>query len=168
GKTPDFVLDLDTTRFDVSGRVMELAERFQTQVATLNCAKGAVPESSPQFVGTYAGIASSPATRDAIEGSDCLLTVGYRRVETTVGFFTDKLPASSSHLNSAYVDTADKSYQGVYVAELCSPYLTRLRASLRRNCQLPHSSSRPSFPRTIPSPKTHIGKRCRVFCIPAM
>jgi indolepyruvate decarboxylase len=88
------------------------------QVATLNCAKGAVPESSPQFVGTYAGIASSPATREAIEGSDCLLTVGYRRVETTVGFFTDKLPASAIHLNSDSVDAADKNYQGVYIAEL--------------------------------------------------
>jgi indolepyruvate decarboxylase len=69
-------------------------------------------------VGTYAGIASSAATREAIEGSDCLLTVGYRRVETKVGFFTDKLPASSIHLNSDSVDMAEKNYQGVYVAEL--------------------------------------------------
>ena len=88
------------------------------QVATLNCAKGAVRESSRQFVGTYAGIASSPATREAIEGSDCLLTVGYRRVERTVGFFTDKLPASAIHLNSDSVDTADKNYQGVHIAQL--------------------------------------------------
>jgi indolepyruvate decarboxylase len=63
-------------------------------------------------------MASSPTTREAIEASDCLLTVGYRRVETTSGFFTDKLPASAIHLNSSYVDTADKNYQGVYIAEL--------------------------------------------------
>jgi indolepyruvate decarboxylase len=117
-KSPAFLLDLDAIRFGVSGQIMELAERFHMQVATLNCAKGAVPESSSQFVGTYAGIASSPATREAIEGSDCLLTVGYRRVETTVGFFTDKLPASAIHLNSGSVDTADKNYQGIYIAEL--------------------------------------------------
>src|SRR5262249_45168403 len=85
---------------------------------TLNCAKGAVPENSPRFVGTYAGIASSSATREAIEGSDCLLTVGYRRIETTVGFFTEKLPASTIHLNSDNVGTADKNYQGIYIAEL--------------------------------------------------
>jgi TPP-dependent 2-oxoacid decarboxylase len=117
-RSPAFLLDLDAIRFGVSGQIMELAERFQMQVATLNCAKGAVRESSPQFLGTYAGIASSPATREAIEGSDCLLTVGYRRVETTVGFFTDKLPPSAIHLNSTYVDTADQNYQGVYIAEL--------------------------------------------------
>src|SRR5262245_15971546 len=76
GKSPAFLLDLDAIRFGVSGQIMELAERFQMQVATLNCAKGAVPETYSHFVGTYAGIASSPATRQAIDGSDCLLTVG--------------------------------------------------------------------------------------------
>ena len=117
-KSPAFLLDIDAMRFGVSPQIMELAERFHMQVATLNCAKGAVPESSPQFVGTYAGIASAPATREAIQGSDCLLTVGYRRIESTTGFFTDKLPASAIHLNSTYVDTADKNFQGVYLGEL--------------------------------------------------
>src|SRR5215469_7662912 len=117
-KSPAFLLDLDAIRFGVSEQIMALSERFHVQIATLNCAKGAVPESSPQYVGTYAGIASAPATREAIEESDCLLTVGYRRVETTVGFFTDKLPVSAIHLNSDSIDTADKNYQGVYIAEL--------------------------------------------------
>src|SRR5215510_3892298 len=61
-KSPAFLLDLDAIRFGVAGEIMELTERFRMQVATLNCAKGAVAESSPQFVGTYAGIASAPAT----------------------------------------------------------------------------------------------------------
>jgi indolepyruvate decarboxylase len=117
-KSPAFLLDIDAIRFGVSTQIMELAERFHMHVATLNCAKGAVPESSPRFIGIYAGVASSAATREAIEGSDCLLTVGYRRVESTTGFFTDKLPASAIHLNSTYVDGADKNFQGVYLAEL--------------------------------------------------
>ena len=117
-KSPAFLLDLDANRFGVSGQIMELAERFQMHVATLNCAKGAVPETSTQFVGTYAGIGSAPPTREAIEGSDCLLTVGYRRIESTSGFFTDKLPASAIHLNSTHVDLPEKNYQGVYIAEL--------------------------------------------------
>jgi indolepyruvate decarboxylase len=123
-KSPAFLLDLDAIRFGVSGQIglsgqiMEVAQRFQMRLATLNCAKGAVSESSPYFVGTYVGIASAPAAREAIEGSDCLLTVGYRRVESTTGFFTDKLPASAIHLNSSYVDAADKNFQGVYLAEL--------------------------------------------------
>src|SRR5262245_40029919 len=117
-KSPAFLLDLDAIRFGVSPQIMKLAERFQMPIATLNCAKGAVPETSSRFIGTYAGRGSSPATRQAIEGSDCLLTVGYRRVESTTGFFSDKLPASAIHLNSSYVDMADENYQGVYIAEL--------------------------------------------------
>jgi indolepyruvate decarboxylase len=117
-KSPAFLLDLDASRFGVCGQIMELTECFQMRVATLNCAKGAVPENSAHFAGTYAGVGSSPATREAIEGSDCLLTVGYRRVESTTGFFTDKLPASAIHLQSSYVDTAEKNYQGVYLEEL--------------------------------------------------
>src|SRR5215472_11239128 len=74
-KAPTFLLDLDAIRFGLSPQIMELAERLQIRVATLNCAKGAVPETSNHFVGTYAGIASSAATRAAVEESDCLLTV---------------------------------------------------------------------------------------------
>src|SRR5215471_27289 len=42
-KSPAFLLDIDAIRFGISDQVMQLAERFQIQVATLNCAKGAVP-----------------------------------------------------------------------------------------------------------------------------
>jgi len=122
-KSPAFLLDIDAMRFGVSAQIMELAELFNMHVATLNCAKGAVPEGSPQFIGIYAGIASAPATREAIEGSDCLLTVGYRRVESTTGFFTDKLPASTIHLNSTWVDMTDKNFQGVCLGELLQSIL---------------------------------------------
>jgi indolepyruvate decarboxylase len=118
-KSPALLLDIDAMRFDISKQILDLAERFQMQVAVLNCAKGAFPENSSHYVGTYVGsIASSPATRDAVEGSDCLLTIGYRRVETTTGFLTEKLPVSAIHLYSESVDTAGKNYQGVYIAEL--------------------------------------------------
>jgi indolepyruvate decarboxylase len=146
-KSPAFLLDMDTMRFGLTRQILELAERFQMQVAMLNCAKGAFPESSPQLVGTYAGIASSPATRQAIEGSDCLLTVGYRRVETTTGFFTDKLPASAIHLNSESVDTAGKNYQGVYIAELLqsivdsSSNIVTKEKPVRASKQLPFAPS---------------------------
>jgi indolepyruvate decarboxylase len=121
--SPVFLLDLDAIRFGVADRITELADRFGAQIATLNCAKGAVSERSGHFVGTYGGIASAPATRAAVEGSDCLLAVGYRRVESTTGFFTDKLPASAIHLHASYVETAAASYQGVQLAELLQSML---------------------------------------------
>ena len=117
----------------VTEQIMELGERFHMQVAKLNCAKGAVPESSSHFVGTYAGIASSPATREAIEASDCLLTVGYRRIESTTVFFTDKLPASAIHLNSSYLDTADKKMVSCLLENFRKPH-HRAHATLASRC----------------------------------
>jgi len=147
-KAPVFLLDLDTIRFGLSGPIMELAERFRMQVATLNCAKGAVPETSAHFIGTYAGAGSAPETREAIEGSDCLVTVGYRRVEATTGFFSDKLPGSAVHLSSDYVDTADKNYQGVYIAELVQSLVDSSSSTMISKKEAP----RPPAPSTfVPS-----------------
>src|SRR5499427_812763 len=146
-QSPAFLLDLDAIRFGVSKQIMELAERFHIQVATLNCAKGVVPESSGHFVGTYAGIASSPATREAVEASDCLLTVGYRRIESTTGFFTDKLPASAIHLNSSSVDVANENYQGVYIAELLQSIVNSASGIVTKK-----QPARPSTPQSfVPS-----------------
>jgi indolepyruvate decarboxylase len=146
-RSPAFLLDLDAIRFGVSEQIVTLAERFHMQVATLNCAKGAVPESSSRFVGTYAGIGSPHATREAIERSDCLLTVGFRRIEATTGFFTDKLPASTIQINSAGVDTAEMTYQGVFIAELLQSLIDE-----SSNIVTKTESARPSKPMTfVPS-----------------
>jgi TPP-dependent 2-oxoacid decarboxylase len=165
-KSPAFLLDLDAIRFGVSRQIMELAERFHIQVATLNCAKGAVPESSLQFVGTYAGIASSPATREAIEGSDCLLTVGYRRVETTVGFFTDRLPASTIHLNSDSVDTGDKNYQGVYIGELLRSMVDSSSGSVTKKQPARPSKQLPFVPSDDPLTQDGYWKAMQNFLRP--
>jgi indolepyruvate decarboxylase len=122
-QSPAFLLDLDADRFGVAKQVAELAARWQMRVATMNTSKGVFCETSPLFVGTYIGIASAPATREAIEQSDCLLTVGYRRVETATGFFTDKLPESAIQINSRYVDVGAKNFQGVHIAELLNALL---------------------------------------------
>lgn len=165
-KSPAFLVDIDVMRFGVSRQIMELAERFQMQVATLNCAKGAVPESSSQLVGTYAGIASSPATREAIEGSDCLLTVGYRRVETTVGFFSDKLPASAIHMNSDHVDTADKNYQGVYIAELLQSIISSSSGIVRTKQPARPSKQMPFVPSDGPLTQDAYWKAIQNFLRP--
>ena len=117
-KSPAFLLDLDADRFGVAKLIAELADRWQMRVATINTCKGVFREASPLYVGTYIGSASSPAAREAVEKSDCLLKVGYRRIESTSGFFTDNLPQSAIDLNSNHVEIGPQSYQGVNIAEL--------------------------------------------------
>jgi indolepyruvate decarboxylase len=121
--TPAFLLDLDADRFGVRDHINGLALRWHMRVATLNTCKGGFRETSPLYVGTYAGVASAPITRDAIEESDCLITIGYRRIESTTGFFTDKLPPSAIAVSSDHVDIGGETYQGVNIAELMQALL---------------------------------------------
>jgi indolepyruvate decarboxylase len=88
------------------------------RVTTLNTSKGVFPETSPLFAGTYAGVASAPAAREAVEQSDCLIAIGYRRVEVVSGFFTDQLPPTTIHLHTDFVDVGEHNFQGVHLAEL--------------------------------------------------
>src|SRR5262249_51218538 len=77
----------------------------------------------PLFAGTYAGLGSAPTAREAVESSDCLLTVGLRRVELTTGFFTNNLPASAIHLNAFSADLGADNYQAVTLRELLQALL---------------------------------------------
>jgi indolepyruvate decarboxylase len=117
-RSPAFLLDLDAHRFGVAEEITRLAERWQMRVATMNTSKGVFPETSLLYVGTYIGVASSPAAREAVEQSDCLLAIGYRRIESTTGFFTDKVPESAIRVESDHVDMGAKNYQGVSIRNL--------------------------------------------------
>ena len=165
-KAPAFLLDVDAMRFGISEKIVELAERFQIRVATLNCSKGAFPETSSLYVGTYAGIASMAETRQAVEGSDCLLTVGYTRMESTTGFFTDKLPASAIHLNAAYVDTAGKNFQAVYIAELLQYILKSSSGIVTKKHPARSLQPAPIVPSNSPLTQSEYWKAIRGFLRP--
>jgi indolepyruvate decarboxylase len=64
------------------------------------------------------GVASAPDTRNAIEKSDCLLTVGLRRLDSTSAFFSDSIPATAIHLNATSVNVGLDNYQAVSLSEL--------------------------------------------------
>ena len=57
---------------------MALAEKVQVPVAVVATAKAVIDETFPQYLGLYNGEASQPQVREAIENSDCLLSIGYR------------------------------------------------------------------------------------------
>jgi indolepyruvate decarboxylase len=115
---PAFLLDLDAHRFSVVGEIRRLAEKLQMPVAVLNTCKASFDETSPLFAGVYLGVASAPVTRDAVEKSDCLLTIGLRRLDSTSGFFSDSIPSSAIHLNAGSVNLGLDNYQGVSLPEL--------------------------------------------------
>src|SRR5262249_45135281 len=75
-------------------------------------------ETFDYYVGIYNGKASAPHVRDAIEKSDCLLTIGYRPIEVTTGDFTASLPANTIRARGYSVDVGDDNYQAVTLKEV--------------------------------------------------
>jgi indolepyruvate decarboxylase len=147
-KSPALLLDLDAERFGVRVQLAALAEAWQMRVANMNTCKGVFPETSPLFVGTYAGHDSTPAARTAVEQSDCLLTVGYRRIESTTGFFTDHLPASVIHLQAYSTDVGADNYQNVTLPELVQGMLTTSPTAARKQAAQPTASGPVAAPPT--------------------
>ncbi len=116
--SPAFLLDLDADRFGVLGEILRLAEKLQMPVAVLNTCKASFDETSPLFAGIYLGVASAPVTRDAVEKSDCLLTIGLRRLDSTSAFFSDSIPSTAIHLSGSSVNLGLDNYQAVSLSEL--------------------------------------------------
>jgi indolepyruvate decarboxylase len=115
---PAILVDADADRFGVAPELMELAAKIQAPVAVINAAKAVIDETFPYYLGIYGGKASEPYVREAIEGSDCLLSVGYRPIEVTTGDFTASLPAHTIHARGHSVDVGDDNYQAVTLKEV--------------------------------------------------
>ena len=132
-KSPAFLLDLDADRFGVLGHIERLAKKLEMPVAVLNTCKAAIDETSPLFAGVYLGVASSTATRNAVEKSDCLLTVGLRRLDSTSAFFNDAIPVSAIHLNARSVNLGLENYQAVNLRELLEKLIESSAAIVGRS-----------------------------------
>jgi indolepyruvate decarboxylase len=117
-KSPAILVDADADRFGVAADLVELAEKVQAPVAVINTAKAVIDETFPHFLGIYNGKASAPHVREAIENSDCVLSVGYRPIEVTTGDFTSALPADTIRARGHSVDIGDDNYQAVTLKEV--------------------------------------------------
>ncbi|MHC8374925.1 hypothetical protein ACYZT3_02315 [Pseudomonas sp. MDT1-16] len=53
--------------------------------------KAMLPESHRLFLGTYVGAGSAPSVREAIENSDCVISIGARFTDTSTGLFSVSL-----------------------------------------------------------------------------
>ena len=117
-KSPAILVDLDAGRFGVAAEIMGLAEKMQVPVAVVATAKAVIDETFPHYLGLYNGKASQPHVREAIETSDCLLSIGYRPNDLTTGDFTGSLPAATIHVRGHSVDVGEDNYQAVTLTEV--------------------------------------------------
>jgi indolepyruvate decarboxylase len=116
--SPAILVDSDADRFGATAEVMGLAEKIQAPVAVVSTAKAAIDETFHQYIGLYNGKSSQPGVQEAIEQSDCLLSIGYRLIDLTSGDFTASLPASTINLRGHSVDVGEDNYQAVTLKEV--------------------------------------------------
>ncbi|HXW34341.1 MAG TPA: thiamine pyrophosphate-binding protein [Acidimicrobiales bacterium] len=116
--SPAILVDQDADRYGAAVEITELAQKLQMPVAVTGPAKAVIDETFPYYVGIYNGKASPPATVDAIEASDCLLSVAYRPIDGTSGDFTASLPADTIRARGHSVDIGEENYQAVTLKEV--------------------------------------------------
>ena len=116
--SPAILVDQDADRYGAAAAIMELAAKAQIPVAVTGPAKAVIDETFPYYAGIYNGKGSAPSTREAVEGSDCLLSVAYRPIDGTSGDFTAKLPANTIHARGHSFDIGEDNYQAVTLKEV--------------------------------------------------
>jgi indolepyruvate decarboxylase len=117
-RSPAILVDQEVARYTAATEVMGLAEKLQLPVAVTGPAKAVIDETFPYYAGVYNGRASAPQTREAIEASDCLLSIGYRPIDGTSGDFTASLPANTIRARGHSVDVGEDNYQAVTLKEV--------------------------------------------------
>ena len=88
---PVIIVGVEIHRFRLREQVVHLAERLNVPVASSFLGRGVFPTRHPQFAGTYLGVASPQPLRDIVESSDCVLLLGERISDTSLGVSADRL-----------------------------------------------------------------------------
>ena len=94
-RQPVIIVGVEVHRFRLREQVVRLAERLNVPVASSFLGRGVFPTRHPQFAGTYLGVVSPQPLRDAVEGSDCVLLLGERISDTSLGVSADRLTESN-------------------------------------------------------------------------
>jgi indolepyruvate decarboxylase len=82
---PVLIVGVEVHRFDLREPVIRLAVALGVPVASSFLGRGVFPTRHPQFAGTYLGLASPPPLRQVVEDSDCVLLLGERISDTSLG-----------------------------------------------------------------------------------
>ena len=90
-RLPVLIVGVEVHRFGLRDAVVRLAERLRISVASSFLGRGVFPTRHEQFIGTYLGAVSPQPMRQLVEQSDCLLLLGERLSDVSLGVSADLL-----------------------------------------------------------------------------
>ncbi|CAN5705319.1 indolepyruvate/phenylpyruvate decarboxylase [soil metagenome] len=153
---PALYVGVGVRRHGLTGAVVRLAERLKLPVATDVLGKASFPESHPQFAGVYMGALGDPTARALLDGSDCVLSLGVVRTDTSTGFWTERIdPAALISVEAEAVRIRFHRYDNLPIARVVTAMGDRLPPSDR---QAPAFSYTPEPPSPRPGPGLRIAE----------
>ncbi|KAL6452872.1 PDC11 Pyruvate decarboxylase [Candida maltosa Xu316] len=120
-KDPVIIIDACCARHDSTPEAKKLIELTSFKFAVTPMAKGSrdIDESSSRFIGTYVGDLSYPRTKDLVESSDLVLSLGAVLSDYNTGSFSYSLDnAKVVEFHSDYTKIKSAHYPGIRMKEL--------------------------------------------------
>jgi indolepyruvate decarboxylase len=134
-RRPVLIVGIEVHRFRLQRQVVELAERLGLPVCSSFLGTAIFPEDHPQYVGTYLGTVSPPATRAVVEQSDCVLLLGERISDTGLGISSAFLrPGNLIVCASRGVFIRHHRYEGTPLDRLLAHLLERAEPAAQAVC----------------------------------
>ncbi len=90
-ESPIILAGLEVLRFGLGRETLHLIETSEVPFSTMLSSKSVLPELHPQFTGIYQGGWSKTSTKQQIEDSDCLITLGAWMTDYDTGLFSINL-----------------------------------------------------------------------------
>lgn len=90
-KTTTLMADLMVHRLGLQNQLKSLIADTEIPYTTLSWGKTLLDENSERWAGTYAGVASRPIVKDAVENCECLIKIGVQYTDTTTAGFSQNI-----------------------------------------------------------------------------
>ncbi|MEC5210896.1 TPP-dependent 2-oxoacid decarboxylase [Psychrobacter sp. PL15] len=90
-KTTTLMADLMVHRLGLQNQLKALIADTEIPYTTLSWGKTLLDEHSERWAGTYAGVASRPVVKDAVENCECLIKIGVQYTDTTTAGFSQDI-----------------------------------------------------------------------------
>lgn len=147
-KLPILWAGVEIQRFGLQDTLQELVDASGFYFTTTSLGKTVLDESQKQFIGTYAGPASVPLTWDAMNASDCIITLGAIITD-------DYLNIINSSFGEMILVTDEETrigcqyYHNVTLKDFLEGLLARVKANKRRLRKYYLPKSKPEEPPKI-------------------
>lgn len=110
-KTTTLIADLMVHRMGLQAKLKALVDATTIPYTTLSWGKTLLDEHSDRWAGTYAGVASRPVVKDAVENAECLIKIGVNYTDTTTAGFSMKIePSRVVDLHFERASVGDKTF----------------------------------------------------------